>query len=313
MNKSISFCLHRIGTYGPYLTHLDLQQYLHDESGYKINFYCDVRKLLKVIKNSRRPYKFDSCSIKLFTNNIQEKDIMITDFSSFINLYNDKVKITCKKLIVIDTFELTYHLKNISSECFCAEFDLEKIVNSFQLNEILFLMPPSNHTLFKKRYSSIPSKIFYKQINIDMLSKIRFSNHTGNLYRWDYEEDRSKEAKTKFGKDCYKFDPYWIYDNNCQNRIFDRHDEIDYLFEFKNLVYSRRKYFNHIEQFGRLIFEYILLDKTVYFLDDPIYCNDGLADYLKHYDIQFENSKIVTTKKQLKEKICSYEDQPWEY
>lgn len=305
----ISFVVHQMGTQGSYLNHLDLQQYLKDVEGYNIRFYCEnVKKLFEVIKDSRRKYIFDKGKIKVLRKNIIEPHVVITDFKTLIKFYQLGIWVACKKVLVMDSIELTYHLKNIKSSRFFYDVDLYKCLKCFYADEIKFLMPPNNFVLFRERYPNLKAEIFFKNINTQVLNTLEFENREGYFYRWDDLDDYDKGIKEKFGDNCFSFEPQWAKN---KRKVPLKYKESPHLFDYKNLVYRRRKYLEYQEQFGRLIFEYILLGKDVYFLEEP-YTDDGLTDYLRYYDIKFKDNKIITTKEELKKRMKGYKHKPWE-
>ena len=95
-------------------------------------------------------------------------------------------------------------------------------------------------------------------------------------------------------------------------KTFDEYDEIN-LWDYKGMIYYRRKHLEYYEQLGRLIFEFIMLGKEVHFLKDPFEVADGLSDYLRHYDIQFdENYKVITPAENLIYLMeLDYRYKPW--
>ena len=116
-------------------------------------------------------------------------------------------------------------------------------------------------------------------------------------------------VKEKFGDDGANYEPDWKL--RMGRKIPLKYNEVDHIFDYKALVYRRRKYLEYQEQFGRLIFEYILLGKTVYFMDEP-FTEDGLTDYLRHFNIKFDGNRVSTTKEELKNKMMVYKDKPWD-
>jgi len=309
--KQAVFIVHQMGTQGSYLNHLDLQQYLKDREGYKIKFYCEnVKKLYEVIKNSRRSYKLGAGEVKILRKEIIEPDLVFTDFKTLIMAKKLGLWVICKKLIVMDSIELTYHLKGMKGARFYYAVDVEEALKSFYTQETLFLMPQNNYDIFTKRYPNLNAKVFYKNINVDMLKTLKHDNKFGYFYRWDDLNGYQDLVTGKFGPYGKCYEPDWKL--KMGRKIPLKYNEVAYIFDFKELVYRRRKYLEYQEQFGRLIFEYILLGKTVYFLNEP-HTDDGLTDYLNHLDIQFNSSnKIITTKNELYEKMKLYEDKPWE-
>jgi len=300
-----------MGTQGSYLNHLDLQQYLKDQEGYKIKFYCEnVKKLYEVIKNSRRLYTLGKGEVKILKKEIVEMDTVITDFKTLIMVKKLGIWVVCKKLLIMDSIELTYHLKNTKNARFFYDVNIYESLKQFYTEETIFLMPPNNYKIFKKRYPTLKSKIFFKKINVNMLNTITFEDRFGYFYRWDDSKEYIHLVENKFGPYGHCYEPEWKF--KMGRKIPLKYNEIDHIFDYKDLVYRRRKYLEYQEQFGRLIFEYILLDKNVFFLNEP-FKNDGLTDYLKHYNIKFNSmNKVITTKKELMEHMKFYKDKPWE-
>jgi len=309
MKKAV-FVVHQMGTQGSYLNHLDLQQYLKDHEGYKIKFYCEnVKKLYDVIKNSRRSYEIGAGEVKVLRKDIIEPDLVFTDFKTLIMAKQLGLFVICRKLIVMDSIELTYHLKDMNYARFYYQVDVYQALRHFFAEEVLFLMPPNNHKLFKKKYPDLNSEVFYKHINVDMLKTLQFENRPGYFYRWDDLKGYEDLVKGKFGNDGFNYEPDWKL--KMGRKIPLKYNEVDHIFDYEALVYRRRKYLEYQEQLGRLIFEYILLGKSVYFLDEP-YTDDGLTDYLKHFNIRFSKNMIITTKEELENKMRIYTDKPWE-
>ena len=308
--KQAVFITHQMGTQGSYLNHLDLQQYLKDHEGYKIKFYCEnVKKLYEVIKNSRRDYKIGAGEVKILRKEIIEPDLVITDFKTLIMAKQLNLFVICRKLIVMDSIEVTYHLKDMKAARFYYPFDMDQALRHFFTEEVLFLMPPNNHKIFKEKYPDLNAQVFFKNINIDMLKTLKHEDRFGYFYRWDDLKGYKDLVTEKFGPYGKNYEPDWKL--RMGRKIPLKYNEVDHIFDFKELVYRRRKYLEYQEQFGRLIFEYILLGKTVHFLDEP-YTDDGLTDYLKHFNIKFKGNKVVTTKEELENKMRVYTDKPWE-
>lgn len=308
--KRIAFVVHQMGTQGSYLNHLDLQQYLKDNEGYNITFYCEnVKRLYEVIKSTRRDYKIGKGEVKILSKDIVEPNVVVTDFKTLIMAEKLNLFVICKKLIITDAIELTYYLRNMTNARFYYDFDIHTALRSFYAEEITFLMPPNNYYLFKEKHPDLDAKIFFKAINVDMINAVECENRDGYFFRWDDCEGYEDLVRDKFGKDGANFEPEWRYKHG--RKIPWTYNETDHIFDYKSLVYRRRKYLEYKEQFGRLIFEYILLGKTVYFLDTP-FTDDGLTDYIHHYDIKFDGNRIITTKEELENKMRVYTDKPWE-
>lgn len=305
----VVFVSHQMGTQGSYLNHLDLQQYLKDKEGHEIRFYCEnVKKLFEVIGNTRRGYTMEKGEPKILKPQIIEPDVVVTDFKTLIMAEKLDLYVICKKLLVMDSIELTYYLKDIRNARFYYHFDMEKALRHFFTEETVFLMPPNNFELFKEKHPELNARIFFKKINVDMLNTLECENRDGYFYRWDDCRGYQDLVKEEFGDDGVNFEPEWKL--RMGRKIPLVYNEVDHIFDYKTLVYRRRKYLEYQEQLGRLIFEYILLGKTVYFVNEP-FTDDGLTDYLKHYDIKFDGNKVVTTKEELQNKMKVYDDRPW--
>jgi hypothetical protein len=288
-----------------------MQQYLKDIEGHSIKFYCtNVKHLFNVMNNSRRKYTFKKGEIKKLRKDLFDVDsTVITDYKTLISLRNMKVNIICNKILIMDCVELSYHLKGMKNARFYNHVDIRSHLRGIYANKTVFLMPPNNIKLFREKYPDLEGQTFFKHINIDMLNTIECENRDGYFYRWNIDID-DDEIKKEFGPDCYSFPPTWTT-NAAGVRVPLKYNESDHLFDYKNLIYRRRSYLSYEEQFGRLIFEYILLGKTVYFLNEK-HTDDGLTDYLNHFDIHFQGNKITTSKEELTEKMNVYIDKPWE-
>lgn len=308
--NKIVFITNQMGLQGSYLNHLDLQQYLKDHEGYKIKFYCEnVKKLYENIKNSRRPYKIGCGEVKVLKNEIIEPGVVITDFKTLLSIKTNGIYIICKKLLVMDSIELTYHLKDMKHARFYNYEKLEDSLKNVYSEEIIFLMPHNNYILFKEKYPDLKCQEFYKTINVDMIKKMVVYNRKGFFYRWDDSKDY-KQLFEKYPEKGECFEPDWKL--RMGRKIPLKYNEVKHIFDYQRFVYRRRRYLEYQEQFGRLIFEYILLGKKVTFLDEP-YTDDGLTDYLKYYEIEFdENRNIITKKDELQEKMKGYKVKPWE-
>jgi len=313
--KEIVFITQQKGTQGSYLNLLDLQQYLKDREGYKIKFYCEnVKELQKVIKNSGRAYKLGKGEVKLLH---KDKDIValdgivITDFKTLSIAKEINLWVICKKkLIVMDSIELTYHLKDMKHARFYDDIDLYENLKRFYAEEILFLMPPCNHKIFKKKYPDLNSKAFFKNINVDMVKTIKYKHDPEKyFFRWD-SDDEHDFLRQEYSISAACHPPIWGY--NKKGAIVPiQYNEAGRLFNNDVFLYRRRKYLEYQEQFGRLIFEYILLGKSVQFVGET-HTDDGLTDYLNHFDITFnKDNYITTTKEELEKRMKTYNDRPW--
>jgi len=310
VKKQIVFLTNQLGVQGSFLNHLDLQQYLKDRENYDVKFYCEsIKNLFSVIRDSRREYTFDKNELFKVADEVVEPEVVITDFKSLLTLSQSGIFVICKKLIVMDSVELTYHLKNVTNARFYYEVNMEKVLRSYYCDDIVFLMPPNNYYLFREKYPDLHCEIFFKKINTDVLSTMKFENRDGYFCRWDDNKDYKRLVAEKFGDNVFCFEPEWKMRKGMKIPL--KYNEIDHIFDYKSFIYRRRKYLEYQEQFGRLVFEYILLGKTVYFMDEP-FQDDCLTDYLKYYKIKFDhNNKITTTAEELRDKMRRYEYEPW--
>jgi len=231
---------------GSYINHLDMQQFL--SSYYDVNYYYDDREtpLWEMLLKTKRRYQIQN-PIKLKKN--IEDDIIITDFRGLYVLTKEGYNLKCNRLIVLDCAELTYHLKNmIEAPNWLFWLDIsynEPLYNyiDFSYNSIEFLMPPSNHKIFRKKYPELKSTVFFKKINIDVM-------------RDDYFK--------------------------------------------RDIEYGRRPEVLWHEQMGRRVFECLVMGGKVKFINDPFMIEDGLFDYLKHYNIEDQNGFAKVDSEQLR-------------
>jgi len=197
----------------------------------------------------------------------------------------------------MDNNELSYHLNNVKqSKFFHPNLNINRLIKSHKYKEILFLFPPSNVSKFKELYPDIPFKVFFKKINWNLLKDVP-TNHIDKLYYRFDDVDNLNEIEHKYGDKLITFNEY---------------KELD-LWNYKGMIYYRRKHLEYYEQLGRLIFEFIMLGKEVHFLKNPFEVDDGLSDYLRHYDIQFdENFKVITSAEELIYLMTiDYREKPW--
>lgn len=282
----ISIFSYHLGIQGSNLNLLDFNRYLQDD-GKQVTFYTKfAHDLMKVVKQSKRPYRFDELK-EISDYNGEKLGTVFTDFKSLIKMFKDKIKINCDKMYVFDNNELSYHLNDSKSAKFYHDnIDLNEIMKTHKYKDVMFFMPPSNIKKFEEKYD-FNHRVFFKKIHPKLLQKIPFKEKDILWYRFD-DIDVQKEMKEKYG----------IY---VETR--PEYDEVN-LWDYKGLIYYRRKHLNYYEQLGRLVFEFILLGKEVHFLKDPFEIRDGLADYLEFYEIKFdENFKVLTTASELAEKM----------
>ena len=296
--KKINILSHHLGLQGSYSNILDFNNYLFSQNKYQITFYAlDFLDLFRVTRGSKRLYSFDK--IKLLEEYKPDPNaVVITDFKTLIKIFELNIKVVCKKFIVMDNNELSYHLNNVREAKFYPKnININRLIKPHQYKEILFLFPPSNVDQFKKQYPNIPFRIFFKKINWDLLKWIPRNTIDKLYFRFD-DVDSKQQIEHKYGDKLITFNEY---------------EELD-LWDYKGMIYYRRKHLEYYEQLGRLIFEFIMLGKEVHFLKDPFEVDDGLSDYLRHYDIQFdENYKVITPAEELIYLMeLDYRSKPWE-
>jgi len=276
--KTITILSHHLGLQGSYLNILDLNHYLQQE-GYKTLFYArDMKDLYHVTRGSKRLHIFNELKL-LKDYKPDSNETTITDFKTLVKIFKLNLRIDCNKLIIIDNNEISYHLNDMrKAKFYHKNLNINRLIKSLKYKEILFLIPPSNVDKFTKKYPDIPFKVFFKKINWDLLKQINYQTKDVLWYRFD-DIDIQDQMINKYG-------------NQIQTK--DEYDELD-LWDYKGMIYYRRKHLEYYEQLGRLVFEFIMLGKEVHFLNDPFEIADGLSDYLRHYDIQFdEKYKVIT-------------------
>jgi len=294
--KEITILSHHLGIQGSYLNILDLNNYLQSQK-YSVLFYAsEWEDLFKVTRGSKRLHEFSK--LELLKNYKPDLNAtVITDFKTLIKLFELKIHISCKKFIIMDNNELSYHLNDIKqSKFYHYGLNIYEILSLHHYQELLFLIPPSNVSEFKNQYGDLPFKVFFKKINWNLLKDVPVDNIDKLYYRFD-DIDNLKELEHKYGNDIITFNEY---------------KELD-LWDYKGLIYYRRKHLEYYEQLGRIIFEFIMLGKEVHFLKNPFEKEDGLSDYLRHYDIQFdENFKVITPAENLIDLMTmDYKFKPW--
>jgi hypothetical protein len=286
---------------GSYINHLDTQQFLVDEGFNSTYYYLDNQwaRIWNTLLKTKRKYTLGTMRNLKKVSKIKG-DIIITDFRSLILLNHFKKKVECSKLIVMDAVELTYHLLNMEDAHrwmwwdFSYKTPIYNFLDNVKADELTFSMPPCNYKVFRKKYPDLKAKIFFKKINTRVLETIKTKDNGKYFHRWD-------EPNVV----------YYILRNIPEIKSFENGKE-ETLFEYKGFVYCRRKKLRFHEQFGRLIFEFVILGKDVYFLGDPYGIKDGISDYLKHYKIKFnERNKIITKPNDLKEKMTPYGESIW--
>lgn len=285
---------------GSLLNLYDLKQYIQDNN-------VEVESTF-VYTEGKLPYwQFMKDNIRgLYTlnnmRNIQEcfvieDEVIIIDVRGLIELFHNLIPIVCRKLIVIDSVELTYNLNEMyhAGQWFGFRADysipLTHYFANMRFDECVFLMPPSNIDKFKEKYN-IPALQFFKRIDPNVLLTQKTNNNGKLFVRRDTPGGEFDFLKKRFEVITYK-------------------NEMD-MFKYRGMVYHRRNRIGKYEQFGRVVFELIMLGKQVYFLRNPFDVCDGLSDYLKYYNIKFKGKKIVTKPEELIVRMkMKYEEEPW--
>ena len=264
---------------------LDFQDYLVNQL-YDVVFYSFHKwNFDTIISNSLRRYKIGK--VKIIKDVIVHRRCnVVTDFMSLVNI---NAPIICKKLIVFDNAELSYHLNGITNFFYKKDVgDLRKVLEKHRFQDVLFLMPKCNYEKFKIKYPDLLADIFYKKINVKPLLTISLKNNGRWFYRAEKNGGEPKDIKCKKEIDKLTLDV-----------------DLKKMFEYSGYVYYRRKDRSNIEQFGRSIFEFIILGKQVHFFDHPNDKNDGLKDYWNYYG-QGDRITVINM-------MCEdYKYKPWE-
>jgi len=288
--SKISIVSKHKGCHGSFLNLLDFQDYLIRQ-GIEVDFYTDsIDEFTRNLLKTKRQYKLgkifqfapDLGEINCYNHNV------VTDFKTLCVLPN---KIRCKKLTIFDNAELTYHLRGITIWFYPIDIkDIRKRLFWHDFMDYIFLMPPSDHWRFSQKYPDLRADIFFKKINVDVLKTIKCKNNKKQFFRI---EDGSGEAAN------------YVALEDPTNRILEEFPYAEKLtdltkaFDYGTYIYYRRKDRAYLEQFGRLIFEFLLLNKGVVFFDEPCSREDGLCDYWEEYkDDVFKMEK-------------DYEEKPW--
>jgi hypothetical protein len=277
------------GIHGSLMNLLDLTDYLVRKE-HDVDFICLDRFHLETnLKKTNRRYKlgnvFDKETLtlrKMKTSGvvIKRDEIIITDFKSLISWPHP---IICKKLIILDNAELSYHLDGIVIDFYPKDIgDIRKVLAQHKFQDHMFCMPPSNIDKFRTRYPDLNSRVFFKKINIEALCTAKMSDNGKAFYRGDNPPEGISELIPPPA----------------------RLDDLTKVFNYNSYVYYRRADRAFYEQLGRLIFEFIILNKNVHFFDKPFYKKDGLNDYWEYYG---EDRDFI-----IDEMLKDYEDAPWD-
>lgn len=286
---------------GTYINFLDLQHYLTTRNQNSTLFYTQLDQngfwLNQMLKKTGREYNLGNY-MKLDGNVWIKDDIIMTDFRGLVICEEWGIPFECSKLIIIDSVELAYHINEMynATHWFDWEFsykeDLRKYLKIHKYDEVEFLMPNINLKPFRDKYPELKSREFYKRINYDALKNANVSNN---------------------GKFCYRIDePNPTYNILSKSNVYenlDRQPEGS-VFSYRGFIFHRRKRLQYWEQFGRLIFEYLMLGKEVRFVSDPFAIHDGLVDYMNRYGITFDDQRrAFCNRKELIDRMSGdYED-----
>ncbi len=281
------------GIHGSLMNLLDLTDYLIRQ-GHDVDFVCMDRYYLSdnLLKQTVRKYKlgniydvntvvYEKANILSGARIIRLNETVITDFKSLISWPKS---IICEKLVILDNSELSYHLNNTVIDFYPKDIgDIRTVLEKHTYNDHIFCMPPSNFEQFTQRYPDLNARIFFKKINIEALCTARPSDNGKFFYRGDAPP-----------KGLLKLAPEPVL-----------LDDLTQMFKYSGYIYYRRRDRAAYEQLGRMIFEFIIFNKRVYFYDKPDSENDGLADYWRYYH-NGDRDYIIEMM------LEPYKDAPWE-
>lgn len=253
---------------GSLVSILDINQYLVDRECYKIKYYHDIRlDISKVIKTTYRPYYIQDTSIIRSINKIDGN--LITDFASILKCYKDNKRLVVSgKIVVLDNLELTLLLKDWKESRYYIDVKLYDCLNFHKFKDIIFLMPKSNIHDFTTQYPDLKYIEFYKKVNLDMMNSVPREDNGKTLHR----------SKSIIRKESP--------------------------FRYSSYAYTKKSDTSYYEQFGRLVFEFIILGKNIDWVDNPYDYKDGLRDYLNYYGTDRDHLIENMSRK--------YENTPWE-
>jgi len=196
--QKINILSHHLGLQGSYLNILDFNQYLQQQK-YKVTFHgLDYVDMFNVTRGSKRLYTFDKLKL-LRDYKPDPESIVITDFKTLVKIFKLNIKVVCKKILIVDNNELSYHLNDVrKAKFFHKNLNINRLIKTHQYEEILFLFPPSNVSKFKELYPDIPFKIFFKKINWDLLKDVPVNNIDKLYYRFD-DVDNLNEIEQIYG------------------------------------------------------------------------------------------------------------------
>ena len=287
--RKIAIISNHKGISGSPVNLLDFTDYLVNRL-FDVKFWCYNRWYLKdIIDDSCRKYR--TGEVVQFNNNviIQSRKNVVTDFVTLVTL---DPAISCRKLIVFDNAELSYHLNGITNFFYPKDIgDIRKFLDKHHFSDVMFLMPKINYYKFKDKYPDIPATIFHKKINIQALLTVPFSDNK----RWFYRGERDNN------------EPQAILDYQDRSTVVDRLKDKNILnmFKYHGYIYYRRKDRSMFEQFGRTLFEFLILGKDIHYLDHPNDVDDGLKEYWNHYG---KGDKEIVRKMMSED----YDYRPWE-
>jgi hypothetical protein len=257
------------GISGSFINMLDYSNYLCKNFNYKLywingrndNFYSLYKQTFREYKNLQF-IKFQRTRKIITATNI------VTDFVSLIKLKRDKYFINCKNLYVLDNLELILFLRKIKDNIHISRFE-----NFIWKYETLFDFFNSIGHYDNLKFMITP--FILKEFNLQNTDKEKFIPYYKKI-----DIQALQIIKTKPIKKCFSRE--YINDN------------VEYLpklyginpFQYECYYYKHRQELSYIEMFGRLIFEFIIMDRKVKFDENLLQYNDGLLDYIKHYGLK---------------------------
>lgn len=266
---------------GSYMNLIDFQQYLREVENVEVHFFTnDKDELQRVLKKSMRSYKFDEI-IPFKDIIISAKYPVVTDFKTLCSTYKTKKRIFTNKMVVFDNLELSLFLNDGFDAYFHPNVTMDEILEWHKYSEILFLMPKCNKEVFEKKYPHLPCQEFYKKLYVPKVDEIEVGDNGRNFYRVNNYYDLPQIDGINIDDEIKK-----VYPNADGLSI---HDGIK-AFEYSGYIYTKKQETNYWEQFGRTIFEFLVLGKEILWYDDPFQYKDGLRDYLIHYS---DDGKII--------------------
>ena len=269
------------GLQGSFLNLIDFQQYLRDVEKVDVIFHCnDTEELKRIVDKSFRKYEFYE-PVKIRDMILSTRYTVITDFKSLVSMYREKKRIIASKIVVFDNLELSLFLNDMKDGYFYPDVTMDELLDWHKCSDILFLMPKCNLKVLNSNYPNLPAIEFYKKIYVPKLYEIDCYNNGKLFYRVNNFYDIPTITEEDISKDIQL---------NYPNSIGLTMKKGYEIFQYKGYIYTKKQETNYFEQFGRLIFEFLILGKEVHWFNEPFEYNDGLRDYLFHYS---DDGKII--------------------